>query len=44
MSYAANHPIALQYAPHDRGGLELPHYYVTQGVTNVIQAIQHLRL
>ena len=44
LGFARTHPLKLRYAPKNRGGLDLPHYYVIQGTTSIKQAIQHIRL
>ena len=44
MNMARTHPLKLRYAPENRGGLGLPHFYVLQGTTNLKQIIQHIRL
>ena len=44
LGFARTHPLKLRYAPKNRGGLELPHYYVIQGTTSIKQAIHHIRL
>ena len=44
LGMARTHPLRLRYAPTNRGGLDLPNYYVIQGTTSIKQAIQHLRL
>ena len=44
MNLSRNHPLALQYAPKNRGGQLLPHYYVVQGTILVKQALKHIRL
>ena len=43
MNMVRNHPLVLRYAPKNRGGLALPHYYVIQGTTQIKMAIRHLR-
>lgn len=43
LNMVKNHPLALRYAPKNRGGLALPHYYVIQGTTQIKMAIRHLR-
>ena len=44
LNFARNHPLALRYAPTNRGGLGLPHFYVIQGTLLVKQALKHIRL
>ena len=44
LNFARNHPLALRYAPQNRGGLGLPHFYVLQGTLLVKQALKHIRL
>lgn len=44
LDMSRNHALALRYAPKNRGGLDLPDFYVIQGTTRIRQAIRHIQL
>lgn len=44
MNISRNHPISLRHAPKKRGGLNLPHFYATQGITQIKLILWHLRM
>ena len=44
LNFARNHPLALRYAPKNRGGLGLLHFHVIQGTLLIKQALKHIRL